>query len=172
MLLFSPIITKLKTLMQHGLQQSPNGSKGATMEEAKTGARARIHYTAKLHSGQVVGSSRGGQPLSFTIGKGKVFKALELGIRGMQVGQSRTIEIPPEQGYGERKDDLVMVLKKSEFAENIPFEVGRTIQYRSETQEVINFIIIDVGDDTVTVDANHPFAGQTVIYDVHLVALN
>ena len=90
----------------------------------------------------------------------------------MRVGESRTIEIPPEQGYGTRKDDLIMVLEKSEFAETVPLEVGRTIQYQSKTQEVVNFIIIAVSDDTVTVDANHPFAGQTVVYDVHLVALN
>ena len=141
------------------------------MQEAQIGLRARIHYTAKLQSGEVVGSSKGGQPLSFTIGKGKVFKALEQGVIGMQVGQSRTIEIPPEQGYGHRKDELVMVLKKSEFADNIPFEPGRTIQYRSETQEVINFMIVDVGKETVTVDANHPFAGQTMVYEVNLVAL-
>jgi FKBP-type peptidyl-prolyl cis-trans isomerase 2 len=142
------------------------------METAKMGTRARIHYTAKLKSGQVVGSSKGGQPLSFTIGKGKVFKALERGVLGMEAGQTRTIEIPPEEGYGLRRDDLIMVLKKSEFSENIPFEVGRTVQYRSETQEVINFVIVDVGEETVTVDANHPFAGQTMVYDVHLVALH
>jgi len=142
------------------------------MKEAKKGARARIHYTAKLQTGQVVGSSKGGQPLSFTIGKGKVFKALEQGVLGMQVGESRTIEIPPEHGYGARKDDLVMTLDKSEFAENIPFEVGRTVQYRSKAQEIVNFVIIGVGDKTVTVDANHPFAGQTIVYDVHLVAVN
>ena len=142
------------------------------MQEARIGARARIHYTAKLKTGQAVGSSKGGQPLSFTIGKGKVFKALEQGVLGMQVGERRTIEIPPEQGYGTRNDDLVMVLEKSEFAENVPFEVGRTVQYQSKTQEVVNFMIIDVGAKTVTVDANHPFAGQTILYDVHLVALN
>ncbi len=142
------------------------------MEEARIGSRARIHYTAKLQTGKAVGSSRGGQPLSFTIGKGKVFKALEQGIIGMRVGQSRTIEIPPEQGYGHRRDDLVMVLNKSEFSETVPLEVGRTVQYQSETQEVVNFIIIDVSDKTITVDANHPFAGQTMIYDVHLAALN
>jgi len=141
------------------------------MQEAKVGQRARIHYTAKLKNGKAVGSSRGGQPLSFTIGRGKVLKGLEQGIIGMQVGQVRAIEITPEQGYGVRNESLVMRLDRSKLPDNVMLEKGRVVQYRSETQEVVNLLIRDFDDKTITVDANHPFAGETLIYNVHLVAL-
>lgn len=138
---------------------------------AKEGLRARIHYTAQLTDGKIVGSSRGGQPLSFTIGRGKVLKGLEQGILGMQVGQVRAVEISPELGYGVRNEKLVMRLDRSKLPDNIMLEKGRVVQYRSETQEVVNLLIRDFDDESVTVDANHPFAGETLIYNVHLVAL-
>ncbi len=141
------------------------------MQIAKKGLRARIHYTARLKTGKVVGSSRGGQPLSFVIGRGKVLKGLDQGIIGMEVGQVRAVEVTPEQGYGMRNESLVMMLDRSKLPENTMLEKGRVVQYRSETQEVVNLLIRDFDEKSVTVDANHPFAGETLIYDVHLVAL-
>lgn len=141
------------------------------MEEAKFGLRANIHYTVKLSNGKTVGSSKGGQPLSFTIGRGKVLKSLENGILGMKTGDVRTIEISPEEGYGVRDESLVMLLDRSKLDENIELQKGRVMQYRSETQEVVNLLVRDLTDDTVTVDANHPLAGEALTYKVHLVSL-
>ena len=141
------------------------------MEEAIMGARAKIHYTVKLQNGKTVGSSRGGQPLSFTIGRGKVFKSLEQGIIGMKTGDVRTIEISPEEGYGVRDESLVMILDRSKVDETVKLQKGRIMQYRSETQEVVNLLIRDLDDDSVTVDANHPLAGEALTYTVHLVSL-
>jgi peptidylprolyl isomerase len=141
------------------------------MLEAKVGARAKIHYTVKLQNGKTVGSSRGGQPLSFTIGRGKVFKALEREIIGMKTGDMRTIEIAPQDGYGIRDESLVMLIDRSKIDENIELQKGRVVQYRSETQEVVNLLIRDLDDTTVTVDGNHPLAGEALTYTVHLVSL-
>lgn len=141
------------------------------MQKARTGLRARIHYTAKLKNGRIVGSSQGGQPLSFTIGRGKLLQGLEQGIMGMEVGEIRPVEVPPEQGYGVRNEKLVMRLDRTLLPENMMLEKGRVVQYRCETQEVVNLLIRDFDDQTVTVDANHPFVGETLVYDVHLVAL-
>jgi peptidylprolyl isomerase len=141
------------------------------MQKAKIGVRAKIHYTVKLQDGRTVGSSRGGQPLSFTIGRGKVFKALEKGIIGMRTGDMRTIDISPEEGYGVRDESLVMLLDRAKVDANVELQKGRVMQYRSETQEVVNLLIRDFDDNTVTVDGNHPLAGETLTYTVHLVAL-
>ena len=141
------------------------------MQTAEKGHRARIHYTAKLKNGKIVGSSKKGQPLAFTIGKGKVLKGLEQGIIGMCAGQVREVEISPEQGFGSRNEKLVMCLDRSKLPDSLMLEKGRVVQYRSETQEVVNLLIRDFDDKTVTVDANHPLAGETLIYRVHLVAL-
>jgi peptidylprolyl isomerase len=141
------------------------------MEEARIGTRAKIHYTVQLQDGKTVGSSKGGQPLSFTIGRGKVFKKLEEGIIGMKTGDMRTIEIAPEHAYGIRDEAKIMMLERAKVDANVELQKGRVMQYRSETQEVVNLLILDVNDDTVTVDANHPLAGEKLTYTVHLVSL-
>jgi peptidylprolyl isomerase len=146
-------------------------TKGDAMEKAGMGTRAKIHYTVKLQNGKAVGSSKGGQPLSFTIGRGKVFKKLEQGIIGMKVGDVRTIDIAAEDAYGVRDESRVMRIDRSKIDSNIELQIGRIFQYRSETQETVNLLIRDLDDDTVTVDANHPLAGEALTYTVHLVAV-
>ena len=141
------------------------------MKKAKIGVRAKIHYTVKLQNGKPIGSSKGGQPLSFTIGRGKVLKRLEEGILGMRAGDVRDIDISPEQGYGIRDESLVMRIDRSKLDENVSLQKGRVVQYRSETQEVVNLLIRNLDDETVTVDANHPLAGEALTYTVHLVSL-
>ena len=141
------------------------------MQKAKIGHRARIHYTAKLQNGKAVGSSKGGQPLSFTSGRGKLLKGLEEEIIGMEVGQVKEIELPPEKGYGTRNESLVMTLDRSKLPDNAMLEKGRVVQYRSETQEIVNLLVLDLDEKSVTVDGNHPFAGETLSYTVHLVGL-
>jgi peptidylprolyl isomerase len=146
-------------------------TKGDAMEKAGMGTRVKIHYTVKLQNGKAIGSSKGGQPLSFTIGRGKVFKTLEQGIIDMKVGDVRTIEIAAEDAYGVRDESRVMRIDRSKIESNIELQKGRVVQYRSETQETVNLLIRDLDDDTVIVDANHPLAGEALTYTVHLVAV-
>lgn len=142
-----------------------------TMKQARPGTRARIHYSVKLKSGKPVGSSRGGQPLSFTIGRGKLFKRLEQGIIGMKVGDVKTIELAAEDAYGIRDESRVLVIDRNKIGDGSQIEKGRIVQYRSETQEVVNLLVRDLNEETVTVDANHPLAGEALTYTVHLVAV-
>jgi peptidylprolyl isomerase len=142
------------------------------MKTAATGDQVRVHYTIKLSSGKVVGSSGGGQPLSFRIGSGVVIKGLEKGVLGMQVNESRTIQIPPEDGYGLRNESLVLTIEKGALPTNIDLVPGRAIQYRKETGEAMNFIVSGVSEKTATIDANHPFAGLALTFEVVLVSLS
>lgn len=141
------------------------------MKTVKVGKRVKLHYTVKLADGEVVGTSKGGMPLEFTVGKGKVLKGLEQGVIGMEVGESRTIEIPPEAGYGMRDESRVLRLKKSELPTQDDIAIGRTVQYMNESGGMVNLIIVGVDEDTVTLDANHPFAGKTLTYEVAVVAV-
>lgn len=141
------------------------------MKKAEVGNFVKMHYTVKLSSGEIVGTSKKGMPLEFRIGRGKVFKRLEQGIVGMQAGESRTIEIAPEDGYGLRNEALVLKINKTELPTQNDIALGRTVQYMNESGSMVNLIIVDVGDDSVTLDANHPFAGKTLIYEVVLVAI-
>ncbi len=141
------------------------------MKTAERGSYVKLHYTVTLESGEVVGSSKRSAPLAFTIGKRKVLKKLEQGIIGMQIDEKRRIEIPPEEGFGMRDNSLVMKIKKEELPTQKDIAIGRTVQFMNETGGMVNLIITDVGDDHVIVDANHPFAGKTVIYEVVLLAV-
>lgn len=142
------------------------------MDKATVGARVKIHYTVKLEDGKVVGTSKGGQPLSFTIGKGKVLKGLENGVIGMEPGESRRIEISAEQGYGPRNENLVLELDREKLPKEMPLEAGRTVQFMSETNEVVNLMVMDVREKSVVVDANHPFAGQPLVYEVVMLTVS
>jgi peptidylprolyl isomerase len=141
------------------------------MEQARNGHFVKIHYAIKLPDGRIMGASSGNKPLGFTIGKGKVLKGLEQGVIGMQTGQSRTIVVPPDQGYGQRNPELVITVNREELPTQNDIKVGRTVQYMNESGAMVNFLIIAADQDTVTLDANHPFAGQELIYEVTMISV-
>lgn len=141
------------------------------MQKARIGHFVKIHYTIKLPEGRIVGASSANKPLGFTIGKSKVLKGLEQGVIGMQAGQKRAITVPPDQGYGPRNPDLVITVGKQELPTQSDIKVGRTVQYMNESGAMVNFLIIAADEQTVTLDANHPFAGQELIYEVTMVSV-
>ncbi|MBL0715824.1 MAG: peptidylprolyl isomerase [Desulfosarcina sp.] len=142
------------------------------MTKAKAGDRVKIHYTIKLTNGEIVGTSKNGMPLSFKIGHGKVIRGLEQGVIGMQAGESRTIEIAPEQGYGRRNEELVTTVSKEELPAQMDIAVGRTVQYLDTGERMVSMIVTAVGEKTVRLDANHPFAGHPLAFEIILVALS
>lgn len=141
------------------------------MQKAEQGKLAKVHYTMKLKSGQVVGTTRGGKPLEFVLGKGKVLQAMEKEILGMEIGQSKTFEVSPADGFGIRNDENVLTIPKSELPQGMEPKVGRTLQYMAENGQVVNLIITGMTENTVTLNGNHPLAGETLTFDVSLVAL-
>lgn len=139
------------------------------MKTAADGLFVKIHYTMKLPSGDIVGTSRGGMPLTFTIGKGEVVQGLELGVMGMQPGESRTLTIRPEVGFGQRNDALVTTVRQAELPEKAT--VGRMCQYMDDTGKTVNFMVTRLENDVATLDANHPLAGKTLLCDVVMLAI-
>jgi FKBP-type peptidyl-prolyl cis-trans isomerase 2 len=142
------------------------------MAKAEVGRRVKLHYTLKLKSGEVVGTSKRSMPLEFRIGKGKVIRKLETGVIGMEPGESRRIEVSPEEGYGRRNEELVIRLAKGELPSREDIAVGRTVQYMNESGSMVNFVIAATDEDSVTLDANHPLAGKDLVYEVVLVAVH
>ena len=135
---------------------------------AKQGDTVRIHYTGKLDDGTVFDSSEGRDPIEFTLGEGQVIPGFEAGVADMSEGEEKSISIEPEQAYGERRDDLVQAVPRSKFPDDAKVEEGAQFQATNETGHTINLTVIDVSDDTVTVDGNHPLAGQTLNFDLKL----
>jgi peptidylprolyl isomerase len=141
------------------------------VNQAKCGDRVRVYYTGKLENGAVFGTSREDDPFEFTIGKGEVIPGFEKGVIGMQVGETKTVTVQPEEAYGSRNEELLVNVKKSVLPENITPAIGEQLQIPQKDGNPIRVIISDMNQDTVTLDANHPLAGITVIFNIILLAI-
>ncbi len=141
------------------------------MPEAKSGDKVKVHYTGKLEDNTVFDSSKDRPPLEFTIGSGSIIPGFENAVIGMQTGESKTFTIPPDEAYGQPRDELKMEVKKSDFPEDITPEVGQQLQMKRADGNVINVVVAEMEDDKVTLDANHPLAGKTLTFDIELVEI-
>ena len=141
------------------------------MTTAQIGNRVRVHYTGRLDDGEVFDSSEGGTPLSFTVGNGQVIPGFENGVIGMAPGDTRTVHILCADAYGEHREDGVLQVPRGEFPPDMPLEVGTSVQGQQSSGQTVNFTIMAVSDETVTLDANHPLAGKDLTFDLTLVSI-
>lgn len=128
-----------------------------------------IHYNMKTRDGQVVDTSLGGEPLEFVEGSGQVVKGIEKALQGREPGQVLEVTIPPELGYGERRDDLVEVLPIEAF-EDVELTPGKVLQ-TNENGKIRVVKVIEVTQGGVKVDSNHPLAGFNLYFDLELIAV-
>jgi FKBP-type peptidyl-prolyl cis-trans isomerase 2 len=138
-------------------------------EQVKKGDTARVHYTGRLGDGQVFDTSEGGEPLEFEVGSGEVIQGFDEGVRGMQVGEKKTIEIEADDAYGQRTEALVQSVSRGDLNLDTEPQVGMNLVLQLPDGNQIPVAITDVTQDSVTLDANHPLAGQKLIFDVELV---
>ena len=138
-------------------------------EQAKNGDRVRVHYTGRLGDGQVFDSSRDGEPLEFTVGAGEVIPGFDEAVSGMQVGESKTIEIEPDDAYGPRRDALVTQVSREAAQFPVEPQVGMHFGLPLQDGNQLEVVITEVTDTHVTIDGNHPLAGEKLIFDVELV---
>jgi peptidylprolyl isomerase len=139
------------------------------MSQAKSGNTVKIHYTGTLEDGTEFDSSAGREPLEFALGSGQVIAGFDNAVDGMTVGDSKTVTIPPGEAYGERHDQLVQEVPKSALPEEMKPEIGMQLQSQSPDGQVMNLVVTAVADETITVDANHPLAGQALTFAIKLV---
>jgi len=138
-------------------------------EPAKNGDHVRVHYTGRLEGGQVFDTSREGEPLEFTVGADDIIQGFSEAVRGMRVGESKTVEIAPDDAYGPRRDGLVTSVSRE--AAQFPLEpqVGMRFGLPLQDGGQLEVVVTEVTDTHVTIDGNHPLAGQKLIFDVELV---
>lgn len=139
------------------------------MNQAKSGDTVKVHYTGKLQDGEIFDSSVGANPLEFTIGSGELIEGFESGVLGMEVGARKTIEIPPENAYGNHSEELVAEVERAKLPDHIAAEVGQALQITQPNGKTINVLMTGVTDDKVTLDANHPLAGKKLTFEIELV---
>ena len=141
------------------------------MSQAKTGDTVRIHYTGKLDNGQQFDSSSGRDPLEFVLGDGQVIPGFEQAVIGMTVGDNKTVAIQPEDAYGERYDQLVQKVARNELPDDMELQEGMQLQAQSPDGHTTRFVITAIDAESITVDGNHPLAGQILNFDIELVEI-
>ena len=124
-----------------------------------------IDYTLKNSEGEVIDSSEGGEPMSYLHGAKNIIVGLEQELEGKSVGDDLTVHVKSELAYGERVDALIQEVPKEAFGELGEIEVGMRFQAETE-QGPVPVMVTDLSDTTVTVDGNHPLAGQDLHFEV------
>ncbi len=139
------------------------------MTTAKSGDTVRIHYTGTLDDGTQFDSSSGREALEFALGSGQVIPGFDSAVKGMAVGETRKVTIEPDDAYGQRHEQLVQTVPRDALPDDIDPAVGMHLQSESPDGQVMNLFVTEVGDETITVDANHPLAGQVLNFSIELV---
>ena len=141
------------------------------MQQVKSGDKVKVHYHGKLRSGETFDSSEGREPLEFTVGGGQVIKGFDDGVTGMQVGDKKTVEISVEDAYGQKEEDRMVEVPKTQFPPDIDPQAGMQLMMSDGSGQQFPVIIAEVKDETVILDANHPLAGQELVFDIELVEI-
>jgi peptidylprolyl isomerase len=141
------------------------------MAQVKSGDKIKVHYHGKLTNGETFDSSAGREPLEFEVGSGMVIKGFDDGVAGMAVGEKKTINIPYNEAYGPINPDMVIEMPKDRFPTDMEIEVGLQLAMSDPQGQQFQVTIAEIKDDVVILDANHPLAGQDLIFDLELVEI-
>jgi peptidylprolyl isomerase len=141
------------------------------MSQAKRGDTVHVHYRGTLDDGTEFDSSAGGEPIAFTLGSGEVIPGFETALEGMAPGDKKSERIEAGNAYGARSDELVFTVGRDQIPPGSDVEVGDTLQvgFPDGSNAVVQVTAMD--DKTVTLDANHPLAGQALTFDLELVKI-
>ncbi len=141
------------------------------MEQVKTGDTVKVHYHGKLTDGTTFDSSEGREPLEFEVGSGSVISGFDSGVTGMKVGEKKTVNIPVDEAYGQKQEDLFMEFPLDRFPPDVVPEVGMQLNMSNGSEQNFPVVIAEVSDDKVVLDANHPLAGEDLTFDLELVEI-
>ena len=133
---------------------------------AQDGDLVEVHYVGTLDDGSRFDSSRDrGQPLTFVVGTGQVIPGFDDAVRGLRVGDVTTVRIPPEDAYGDKSEDLILELPYGPSQEDV--SPGDQVTLSNGAPAVV----LEVREDTVLLDANHPLAGEALTFEIELVSI-
>ena len=145
--------------------------KTKNMKKVLSDSTVTVNYTGRLEDGTIFDSStvEGREPMTTKLGQGQLIKGFEEGLVDMSEGDKKTVEIESSEAYGEYLDYLIQEVEKSQMPGEV--EVGMSLQAQTE-MGVVQFVVKEVKDETVVLDANHPLAGKKLIFDLELVSID
>ncbi len=137
------------------------------MTQAKKGDRVAVDYVATLHDGTVIDQPEA--PVELLLGKKGLLPDFEQALVGMEPGQSKRILIPSKRAFGDRRDDMLLVIDPDQLPLDI--QVGQKLRLSRKKSRPVIVQVAEITDTSVILDANHPLAGQDLIYEIRLVAI-
>ena len=141
------------------------------MTQVKTGDTVHIHYKGTLQNGTTFDSSEGRDPLVFEVGSGQIIPGLDSAIPGMTVGEKKTVEVACLEAYGPINPGMRQSVPRDGIPDDIPLELGTRLQMQTPEGQMLPVTVVEVSETDVTLDANHPLAGQDLIFDIELVLI-
>jgi peptidylprolyl isomerase len=141
------------------------------MQQANEGDKVKVHYHGRLRNGETFDSSQGRDPLEFTVGAGQMIKGFDDGVKGMHVGDKKTVEIGADDAYGQREDGNMIEFPKDQFPPNMNPEPGMQLMLSNDQGQQFPVTVVEVKEDSVILDANHSLAGQDLIFDIEMMSI-
>lgn len=141
------------------------------MQTAKNGDTVLVHYKGTLEDGTVFDTSEGQDPIEFTIGERQVIEGFENAVTGMTVGETKKESIPADQAYGTHEDDLVFEVSREAMQPGLDLEIGDFVTVRLPDGQSAPMRVASLSDESVTLDANHPLAGKTLLFELQLIGI-
>lgn len=139
------------------------------MQQANDGDKVKVHYHGRLRTGETFDSSEGRDPLEFTVGAGQMIKGFDEGVKGMQVGDKKTVEIGASDAYGQREAENLIEFPKNQFPQDMKPEPGMQLMLSNDQGQQFPVVVAEVKEASVVLDANHPLAGQDLIFDIEMM---
>ena len=141
------------------------------MQQVKTGDKIKVHYHGRLTNGDTFDKSEGRAPLEFEVGSGMVIKGFDDGVKGMAVGEKKTIQIPFEEAYGPKSPDMIFEMPKDRFPKDMEIEAGMVLAMSDGQGQQLPVTVTEIKEDAVILDANHKLAGEDLVFDLELVEI-
>jgi len=141
------------------------------MSEVKTNDNIKVHYTGTLTDGTIFDSSENREPLAFQVGEGRLIPGFEQGVIGMKVEESKTIHIPAAEAYGPSHPERVYDVNRQHLPADLEPQVGQELVSQDPNGQQAVVKIVEVGEENVKIDANHPLAGKDLTFEIKVVEI-
>jgi peptidylprolyl isomerase len=141
------------------------------MSVATKGNAVKVHYTGRLTDGTVFDSSSNREPLGFVLGDGNMIKGFDAAVSGMAIGEMKSVTIPSVEAYGEKRPDMMIDIPMDQVPADIKPEIGMELSLQNQAGQPVPVKVVHVDEEKVVLDANHPLAGEDLIFDITLVEI-